>query len=135
MLLAASPVDLAQANPRGECQTETQREFLIGVNVRVHPIVTKASPKALAAVLKARNKIREASKLWPLEADTMLIGVYRMKDAGLGYAVGTVLFKDDCMVPGSPTQESQTEFLQAITTMGLTMDDFSIPVALPVIKG
>lgn len=116
-----------------ECQTATEHEFLVSV-IKNQPTVYVASDKMLAETLKADNASRALLKKWDLQADRMLIGIFKYVDKP-GNAVGTMMFKNDCMVPGSETVETEEEFRYRVYHMGLTKEDFSTPVALPVIKG
>lgn len=120
MLIAASPVQPAQAVEL-ECQTATESEFLGNVK-RLNPVVHEVSPRALAAFLKQANEARAKNKIWLLEADTMLVGIFKRQGKS-SYTAGTVMFKDDCMVPGSDTEQGYFDFLKNLKSLGLSIGD------------
>lgn len=82
-----------------------------------------ANARGFSGYLKLTNEQRVKRHLWLLEGDKMVIARYKWKIKE-GYAIGVVMFKDGCMVPGSAYQLDEFEFLLKLEPIGLSMDDF-----------
>jgi hypothetical protein len=101
------------------CKT-TEKDFLLSAkNMNAKQRV--ATPKAKEALLKAINAERTKAGQWAFEADDFMIGVLTHKGKLL---IGTVMFKDHCVVPGTVHVFNADEWVGFIMGLGLSMDDF-----------
>jgi hypothetical protein len=101
------------------CKT-TEADFLLSAkNMNAKQRV--ATPKAKEALLTAINAERSKAGQWAFEADNFMIGVIVHKGKLL---IGTVMFKDHCVVPGTVHVFNADEFVAFIVGLGLSMDDF-----------
>lgn len=81
-----------------------------------------ASDSARQIILEKINAARAASGLWSLEADKVAVGVF--VDKGQQYA-GIVMFKDDCVVPGTVKVFPLSQWIGFLTELGLSKEDFT----------
>jgi hypothetical protein len=102
------------------CAT-TEADFLDSAK-RQNYAVRVANAKAKEALLTAINAERAKHGQWAFEADDFMIGVIKHQGRLL---VGTAMFKDHCVVPGTVHVFNASEFVAFITGLGLSMDDFA----------
>lgn len=98
----------------------SEAEFLAS-SKNLNAKIRVASDHARKVFIDYVNEARTKSGLWAFEADDLLIGLIQ-KDGQM--LVGTVMFKDHCVVPGSVHVFAATDFIGFIVGLGLSMDDF-----------
>lgn len=81
-----------------------------------------ASDRARQLILDKINIARASSGLWLLEADKVAVGIFA--DKGQQYA-GIVMFKDDCVVPGTVKVFPLSQWVGFLTELGLSKEDFT----------
>lgn len=117
------PDSVVAITPVKECLFLSEQDFYYAAET-VHTTVYYADAKALDVILKSVNEIRALKRMWPLEADKMIVGLYKWKHKD-GSGIGEVMVKDGCIVPGSARQEEEIDFLLRIGELGLSMDNFT----------
>lgn len=127
LLLAASlpvqaetPTGLKENVSEKICGT-TEEEFLISAVNSSKAKVHVANEKAMKLILDNINKARTENKLWAFEADKLRIGIIQQNNQVF---IGIAMFKDKCVVPGSVKVVPALVFIEYITELGLSMDDF-----------
>jgi hypothetical protein len=101
------------------CKT-TEADFLLSAK-NMNAKQRTANAKAKEALLKAINAERTKAGQWAFEADDFMIGVLTHNGQLL---IGTVMFKDHCVVPGTVHVFRADEWVGFIMGLGLSMDDF-----------
>lgn len=117
-LVFVAPV-LAHAGPA--CSTKSEDDFIAGAIKNNNAQVLKANDKARIAILTAINDARLKVGQTAFDVDSLMIGVFSYE--GNQY-VGTVMFKNHCVVVGTVKVFRADEFMAFLNQMGLTPDDF-----------
>lgn len=103
------------------CQIATEGDFYATVAPR-KPIIMVANEAAERKIVDAFNKTRREQGVFQLEIDTFVIGIFQ--EAGQLY-IGTVAFKDRCVVPGTVTVVEAPKWVAFTTSLGIQPKDFS----------
>lgn len=103
------------------CQLATEGDFYATVAPR-KPIIMVASESAERKIVEAFNKTRREQGIFQLEVDTFVIGIFQ--EGGQIY-VGTVAFKDRCVVPGTVNVTEASKWVAFTTALGIHPKDFS----------
>lgn len=117
LLLAMLPAHADE--PPAICAV-TESDFMASA-ARVKAEVRVASPAARNKIISAINKARAGAKLWPFEADKLVIGI--IMDNGT-LLVGVAMFQDRCVVPGSVKVVPADQWVSFTLGLGISMDDF-----------
>lgn len=75
-------------------------------------------PEDLQKLLNFINAKREALKMYPFEADELILAFLPTKDSGPA-KVGVVMFKDGCVVPGTMLVFATAEFIKLLVDAGI----------------
>lgn len=123
MLVSVSAMaqDSAITSPPATACFATQQDFMASA-ANVNAKVYTASDKARDVIVGKINEARRSAHLWDFEVDKLSIGIFT-KD-GVMY-IGTVMFKDGCVVPGSVKVFPADLYIAFLIENGLSMDDFA----------
>lgn len=119
-LVFIAPV-LAHAGPT--CSTKSEDDFIAGAVKNNNAQVLKANEKALTTIITAINDARLKVGQTAFDVDTLMIGVFSYEGARY---VGTVMFKNHCVVDGTVKVFKADEFMAFMNQMGLSADDFTV---------
>lgn len=103
-----------------ECQIADEDEFFATVNAK-NATVMLASEEALEIIIGIINKDRSERGVFLIEADKLMIGIF--EDSGSVY-VGTVAFKNRCVVPGTVAVVPASQWVAFTVANGINPDDF-----------
>lgn len=103
------------------CTTATDDAFIGDAVAKNNAKVFKANDKARTALLGAINTARANAGQEPFLIDTLMIGVFEYKGA---VYVGTVMFKDHCVVRDTVKVFPVQEWIAAMEQFGLGPADF-----------
>ena len=117
-LIFIAPV-LAHAGAK--CTTATDDVFIGEAVSKNNTKIYKASDKARDIIVGAINDARASAGQEPFLVDTLMIGVFEYKGA---VYVGTVMFKDHCVVRDTVKVFPVNEWGAAMAQFGLTPADF-----------
>lgn len=110
---------LAHAAP--VCTTASEDAFIADAVTKNNAKVYKATDKARDTIVGAINEARAGVHQKPFIVDTLMIGVFEYKGA---MYVGTVMFKDHCVVRDTVKVFRVEEWAAAMSQFGLTPADF-----------
>lgn len=115
VLFLSAPAVLQAADKA--CVVAKESEFIEQVTKRSPPpslyILNKVGHDKFLSFV---NGMRAKQKLFPLEADKIVLGM-------LGPKVGIVMFKDGCVVPGTAILMEAVQFMALVKASGLQMED------------
>tara|TARA_R110000868_G_scaffold154114_1_gene380157 strand:+ start:176 stop:583 length:408 start_codon:yes stop_codon:yes gene_type:complete len=117
-LIFIAPV-LARAG--AVCTTASEEAFIGDAVAKNNAKVYKATDKARDIILGAINAARISAGQEPFLVDTVMIGVFEYNAA---VYVGTVMFKDHCVVRDTVKVFPNNEWAAAMAQFGLTTADF-----------
>ena len=103
------------------CQISTEQEFYDTVSVRSATMMV-ATAKARDMIMDRVNESRKANGLFLIEVDKFVIGIF---EEGQNVYVGTVGFKDKCVVPGTVAVVPASQWVSFTVSIGVSSDDFS----------
>jgi hypothetical protein len=125
VLMFSGPiVHMAQANHAlvpASCAVAESQFFVSVKNLNAKMYV--ANDAARDAIISKINEARLAAQQWAFEADTFMVGVFQDKGRTL---IGTVMFKDHCVVPGTVKVFEAEAFIAFLTELGLGINDFTL---------
>lgn len=116
-------IEVAQAlvNTAEKCAVSSEAEFIINVS-KLKPVMKMAPPATLDKIMSYVNKNRMDNGSPPFEATKFLIGIFMQ---GTQMKVGVVMIdKFNCVVVGSVVSMSADQFVQIMTSIGVSIDDF-----------
>lgn len=119
LLIASSAVQAGHVADH-ECQIADEEEFFSTVEAK-NATVMIASEEALQIIIGVINKSRVDRELFLIEADKLMIGIFEQE--GTVY-VGTVAFKDRCVVPGTVAIVPASQWIAFTISHGIKPDDF-----------
>lgn len=119
LLIASSAVQAGHVADH-ECQIADEEEFFSTVEAK-NATVMIASEEALQIIIGVINKSRVDRELFLIEADKLMIGIFEQEGA---VYVGTVAFKDRCVVPGTVAIVPASQWIAFTVSHGIKPDDF-----------
>jgi hypothetical protein len=103
------------------CTTASEDAFLGDAVAKNNAKVFKANEKAMTVLVGAINQARADAGQEPFLVDTLMIGVFSYQGA---MYVGTVMFKDHCVVRDTVKVFTLAQWVEALTQYNLSIEDF-----------